>query len=297
MGLHSLVYSRSAWLSRPWRLTSFNIAALCCCIAANAYFQVFCRPTPWATIVLAICFTSAALSSVLQRYDRWLPLLQFVNGVALLVFLYCMIFLEFLMVAGIVLIILFGIGLLAYVPMIFVGQLLYCGLWRPARLGTRRYFVVGITVGLIACAGAALSYEKALRDIEDFKASGYTELRRTFMTEKILGLGIRYHAELCLYDGWRPPLHEPLVNIGYWLHGKEDPLDVDLAHRVRLHRRFFSEVPRRLDCACAREYGERYTRDVRGWRRETYQTKSATRAQPPLLSGGRAARSDEHPEV
>ena len=253
------------WPPQPKQLALFNAAALALAVLANAYFQVFCRPTPWATVVLALCFVSAVATPLLHARRRWAPITQFVNGLGLLVFAYCAVFLEWLSVVGIGLIFLFGVGLLAYVPLFFVIQLLYHGLWRPARAGTRRYFVAGVTVGLLVLFAAAWTYERALDDIRAFEASGYTDLRRTFMTEKVLGLGIRYHAELSFYDGWRPPLHEPLVNIGYWLHGKTDPLSVDLMYRVRLHKEFFPDVPRRLDCSCAWQYHEWYERDVRWW--------------------------------
>lgn len=249
----------------PKQLALLNAVALSLAVIANAYFQVFCRPTAWATVTLAVCFTSAIVAPLVREHPVGAPLTQFVNGLGLLAFAYCAIFLEWLAVLGIGLVIVFGVGLLAYVPLYFVGQLLYCGLWRPARAGTRRYFVAGLAIGLIGLAGAAWAYERALDDIRDFEASGYTTLRRTFMTEKILGFGIRYHAELSIYDGWRPPLHEPLVNIGYRLHGKSDPLSVGLMHRVRLHKDFFPNVPRRLDCACAWQYHEQYARDVRWW--------------------------------
>lgn len=70
-----------------------------------------------------------------------------------------------------------------------------------------------------------------------------------YFTERIVGLHWRYHTEICLYDGWRPPLHDPFVVL---FGPKNDPLRAwDIPQRVALYRHLFSGLPIRPTCGCA----------------------------------------------
>jgi hypothetical protein len=95
-------------------------------------------------------------------------------------------------------------------------------------------------MGIVAYIG--YDYKKAVDSIEKFKASGYKELDKNFMTEKILGMHFIYHTEYCPYDGWRPPIHEPILVIGMWLNNG-DPLGGygDLKTRLKLYKEFFPD--------------------------------------------------------
>lgn len=120
--------------------------------------------------------------------------------------------------------------------------------------------------GFIVCIGISISagyqYKQAIIDIEAFKESDHTELNKTFMTEKILGMHFIYHTRFCEYDGWRPPKHEPLLVLGMWLNGREDPLHVSLETRLGLYKQFFPNRPYKFDCSCAMEYSEVYYNDI-----------------------------------
>ena len=81
------------------------------------------------------------------------------------------------------------------------------------------------------------------------------------MTERILGIGIIYHTEFCEYDGWRPPKHDPIFNLGHWMNGRHDPFKLDLKNRVALYRKFFPEKKVKFACSCASEYSDLYHND------------------------------------
>ena len=74
------------------------------------------------------------------------------------------------------------------------------------------------------------------------------------MTERILGMHFRYHTRICIFDGWRPPLHDPAMVIGMRLTGDKDPLDgMSLESRVVLYHTVYPSHPVKADCACSIE--------------------------------------------
>lgn len=110
-------------------------------------------------------------------------------------------------------------------------------------------------------------YKTALTSIDNLKKSNFTTLDKNFMTEKILGMYFKYHTEICVYDGWRPPLHEPALVIGQWFNGRQDPLSPDghrkleLKERIALYKKFFPDEKFKLNCSCALEYSSEYHND------------------------------------
>ena len=252
---------RAKLFSHPRRLSVIQAVVLGFAVAGNAYFQVFCRPTLWAGLLIGVGFTVAALSPVLTKVAKHEGIVHFLCGVSFMLFLYLLIFLNLLVFVWWLLALYFGVGVLLLVPPYFLLILGWSGVVRPVSRRARRYFLSGILASTAIPVASVVLYRQALRDIEDFGCSNYTQLRPTFMTEKILGMHILYHTEYCLYDGWRPPLHEPLLNIGYWIHGLDDPLDVTIEHRLKLYRKFFPDRPVKLACSCAWEEREWYHRD------------------------------------
>ena len=74
------------------------------------------------------------------------------------------------------------------------------------------------------------------------------------MTERILGMHFRYHTRICIFDGWRPPLHDPAMVLGMFLNGGCDPLcGMDLEERVALYHAFYPTKSVTAPCACSLE--------------------------------------------
>lgn len=74
------------------------------------------------------------------------------------------------------------------------------------------------------------------------------------MTERILGMHFRYHTRICIYDGWRPPLHDPAMVIGMRLTGDKDPLEgMTLETRLQLYHEIYPSLPVKNHCACSKE--------------------------------------------
>jgi hypothetical protein len=247
------------YFSKPRNLAVLNGFLITLLILLNTYFQAFCIPTTWTIIVIAICFTNTILYPILDK-TKFAPLTSFINGVTLFVFIYCVIFLEHMNLLGLVMIIV-GLGLATFIPHFFIAQLIWKNLIKPTVITSRYYFLAAI----ILCIGTVLyigqDYKKAINSIEKFKASGYTQLDKNFMTEKILGMHFIYHTRYCEFDGWRPPKHEPIMVIGMWLNKRIDPLSVDLKTRLELYKKFFPDNKYKFDCTCGIEYRQDYHND------------------------------------
>ncbi len=246
--------------SKPKNLAVLNGVLITILIVLNTYFQAFCIPTAWTIIVLTICFTNTILYPILDK-TKFAPLTSFINGVTLFVFIYCVIFLEHMNLLGLVMVIV-GLGLATFIPHFFIIQLIWKNLIKQTVKTSRYYFLTAI----ILCIGTVLyigqDYKKAIHSIEKFKSSGYKELDKNFMTEKVLGMHFIYHTRIeMIYDGWRPPKHEPIMVIGMWLNNRIDPLNVDLEKRLELYKKFFPDNKYKFDCSCGLQYRQDYHND------------------------------------
>lgn len=246
-----------AQLSEPRKLVVVNSVLLIFIVVLNYFFQAFCIPSTWATIMIAICFLNTALAPILLR-TRHKYTSAFLAGNSLLLFLYTAIFLGVLGLSFGILMIKFGIGLGALVPYFFMVQILWKNLFRTTDSGIKSAFLLGMGCAFTMAFLGVKSYRVAVEDIRAFKASNYTELHQAFMTEKILGMHFKYHTRYYPYDGWRPPLHEPLLIIGLWSDEMKDPLSVDLETRISLYKAFFPDESIHLECSCAQEYRNVY---------------------------------------
>lgn len=245
--------------SKPTNLAVLNGVLIALLILLNIYFQAFCIPTTWTIIVLAICFTNTILYPILDK-TKFAPLTSLINGVTLFVFIYCVIFLEHMNLLGLVMIIV-GLGLVIFIPHFFIVQLIWKNLIKPTNNTLRYSFILAIIlcIGIVIFIGQ--EYKRAIYSIEKFKESNYTQLDKSFMTEKILGMHFIYHTRFCEFDGWRPPKHEPIMVIGMWLNNRIDPLKVDLETRLELYKKFFPDKKYKFDCSCGLQYRQDYHDD------------------------------------
>lgn len=224
----------------------------------NIYLQVFCIPTEWTIVTLAICFTNTILYPLFKKYTSIHLVSSFINGVSLFVFVYCIAFLERLTLAAPLLILLYGIGLLAFIPLFFFVQLLVNYFLRTKSKTSKKLFSSAFLLCCIVFVFVGWQYRRAISYIDDFEKSKYTVLHKNFMTEKILGMHFIYHTRFCDYDGWRPPKHDPVLILGMWLNNRIDPLKVSLEKRLELYKKFFPNNKYKFDCSCAVEYSDVY---------------------------------------
>ena len=249
------------FFSKPIPLMVLNGVLIAIIVFLNFNFQAFCNPTPWAIVVIAICFTNTILYPILEK-TKFAPLASFINGVSLCLFIYCTIFfgLEWTIFGFIMIIV--GIGLPILIPYFFIIQLIWKNIFRPKVKKLRYYFFASIIICMVIVVYIGQEYKKAMYSLEKCKETNFQEIDRNFMTEKILGMHFIYHMSYCPYDGWRPPKHEPIVVIGMWLDNtRSNPLEgMDLKTRLELYKKFFPDHKYKFDCACGK-YGGAYHND------------------------------------
>lgn len=249
------------FLRKPKMVSFINALLIIFAITLNISLQSFCIPSLWAAIVIAICSLNMILSPIVYQNHISNIIVGFLSGISFFVFLYCIIFLEHLNIIGIGLLFI-GVGFATYVPHVFLIQLLWRNLIKPNSIQTKKSFLLASSFCVISIMLVGYQYKSALTSIESFKESNYQELKKTFMTEKILGMHFIYHTRICEYDGWRPPKHEPLLIIGMWLNGRKDPLDLSLKERLILYKKFFPNKPFKFSCSCAIEGSYEYQNDA-----------------------------------
>lgn len=248
------------WFSKPWRLAIFNFLLLITAVVYNSQVQVFCNPVPWAAGVLATTFLSTVLHPLVPEIDWLAKVVAFVNGVSLCVFIYCILFLAQMNLFGLFMI-LIGVGLITFVPHFLALQLVWKYLGPSSDRVLRWVFVGGIFFSLGMVPWFGYMYGNAHVALQKMVVNDFEEVETSFMVERMLGAKLIYHTRFCEYDGWRPPLHDPALNIGRWLYGNANPLQVDLEERLVLYQRFFPERAAKQPCSCAVEYNEVYHGD------------------------------------
>lgn len=242
------------YFSRPQRLLVLNACLALIIVLLNNQFQGFCRPSVWAGIVLVISILNTVFNPMLinSRFDR---LSAFLSGISCCVWLYCVVFLESALLA-IVLPIPFA------VPAFFMIQLILQNVVSPPKPALRHCFFLAAFMGVLFLIGSGIAYRRAASEFDNFKSNGYSQLNAGFMTEKILGMHFIYHTRICPYDGWRPPVHEPVLIAGLWLNNRYDPLEgMALDNRLKLYKKFFPGKTYKYTCSCAEAYSHLYHND------------------------------------
>lgn len=247
-----------SFLKKPKTLVLINLLSAIAIVVCNIFQQAFCIPVTWSMVVFTTCITISILNPLLVKIKRISPLLGFINGFSTFVFLYCILFMEWLNYAGILLILLMGIGLLVYVPHCFLFQIIWFNVIRPSYKQITKWYYISIATSLITISSIVYNYQVALGDIDNMIASNYTTLKTGYFTERILGAHFKYHTRICEYDGWRPPLHDPAFVIGLWSTWHNDPLDLPLKERLNLYKKFYPYNKTKLECSCAIDYSNHY---------------------------------------
>lgn len=151
--------------------------------------------------------------------------------------------------------ILIGLGLLAFIPI----YLLYHSYkyFRLALHDERLIMLSGAILPIVVFIVYVIPFKTQLQDFErisntDSKQPHY---EKNLYTERFLGIGLKYHTKLeFVYDGWRPPLHDPFLNAGLWIYSDTYFPEKEI-NRKKYYKAIFPELPVKVNCPCS------YTRD------------------------------------
>lgn len=248
-------FFRNPWVQSALNFTLANGAYFC-----NWQVQVFCQPVTWAAIVLIITFMPVVFWPLFKFYTpKWLPLMQFLRGIALCVCFYCIAFLETDNLTVVVTVI-FGIGIFGLAPHIFLFQMMYQMIQRRTISREVVPFSFGILFSLLIAIYFVIDFrisrEILLNEIDGIEA--YDGPHQAGI-ERIVGMHFKYHTRILVgIDGWRPPLHDPALILGLWSVQWEDPLKLRLDKRIELYRKLFPDKNPQADCICAVGDGSSY---------------------------------------
>jgi hypothetical protein len=266
-------------------LVLLNVLLCAAALWANSRYQLFCRPVPWATAVLVVSMVPLITYGLFrERIMKGSGVVFFLFGIAACVCVYCILFIGLMNFGA-----LFGVFMKPYLLLLYLPHILLLQvrhhIIRSAYAHKWRAFGGGVALCLCAALfmGAWFraehpSVEAAIADPEQHAAS----VQPNYMTERMLGLHFKYHTALNLFDGWRPPLHDPLIVTALWLnypfmdassakHFRKNLLrgggpffhtgPWDLQARTTVYKRVFPENPLRQECSCAKGYAKMYFDD------------------------------------
>ncbi|MBK9074729.1 MAG: hypothetical protein IPL77_07040 [Flavobacteriales bacterium] len=259
-------------------------------VMANAHHQVFCRPVLWATVVLVIAFAPLITYNLIRdRLGRFKSVVFFLFGIAACICLYCIVFLSYLSLFGLLSLVFIPFELLrnghfgspmalplAGLPLFFSIQLLGIVFGRRAAGSDRTYFGMGAGLCVVFALLMTFWFNLHYATIRAAYSTGDTSaIPQNYMTERMLGMHFKYHLSFCPYDGWRPPLHDPSIVVAIWLTA---PFRADMDYRghtpwgyqhhsvigrIEAYKAVFPDRPVRMECSCAKGYSKFYFNDPR----------------------------------
>jgi hypothetical protein len=264
----------------------FLVANLCIflsCYCYNTERQLFCIPVPWAAMAIVMFCVSFLVLPFIGNRARLLNFVAAICGLGFFIAVYLLLFargeylifvafnIPIILLLHIILRLLkrkyhtnFFDALYFYPAIILMPFLLLFQLWtllQTLQTATqKRLFVATPILTFIVCVlltlqmnniitriGIATDKEKALKEIVTHPINSY-------LTELVLGAHWKYHTELCLYDGRRPPFHDPILVVSnkvlfpFSMFGQ----GVDLPNAVQLYKIIFPNNETKFNCECAK---------------------------------------------
>ena len=151
----------------------------------------------------------------------------------------------------------------------------------------RKFFASGVGLCLASALFMAVWFNTnyaAVQAAIDDPARNASLVKPSYMTERMLGMHFKYHMSLCVFDGWRPPLHDPLLVVATWLNfsfmqnasaetfrktifrgTRWGPFVFtgpwQLHNRILAYKLVFPGRPVKEDCSCAEDHSDKYMND------------------------------------
>jgi hypothetical protein len=261
----------------PSRVKRLQITLLYCALGlfANFFtFQLFCTPVWWASIICAaFVFAVALIPFVTYRPLR--AVLYFLLGTGVPVCIYIIAFFSYPYPADQVFVnvvlflfgfVYFGVSILAFIPLYMLYHVYRY--FQDAGLLGRRCVAAGAILPMLVLSVYLFQLSGYCHRLQSIEATTMTtgdymlRLPRGYFTERYLGMHWKYHTRLCyLYDGQRPPLHDPFMVVGllvypYLLHhqsrsGKGFTYNYDIDTSKKYYHLLFPSLPMEVPCKCS----------------------------------------------
>lgn len=263
--------------------TVSNASIFFVCYLYNTERQLFCNPVPWTSVLLILFFISFLSYPFLKDIKIVSSILLLFSGLGIFISVYLILFArwEYLVFLAfnipVILIFHFGIKLLKkkyksnvfeafyfYPAVILTPFILLYQLWLELNTLTNIQKKVFVLVPVLTFATMILLSFRVNHLVNEIKVSqnDISELMMfkensvdNYLIELILGAHWKYHTELCLYDGWRPPFHDPVLVSANKILNPTSKFDqgTTLPNAKKLYKQLFPENSVKFDCRCAKK--------------------------------------------
>lgn len=259
-----------------------NSSIFLLCILYNSDRQLFCNPVLWTIVILTIFCISFFLLPFINKNSKSFQATILLSGFGFFISIYLLLFArwEYLIFVGFnIPIILASHFLIRYLkrrfkrnifdafyfysavilmPFFLIFQLLL--IYKPLKIKNSLLFITLpiLTVCIFTIASFRISY---LTNVIKENFENKVEIQSLidnpidkYLTELIRGAHWKYHTQLCLLDGWRPPFHDPILvaanKILYPFSTFYYGLSLPQTHG--LYNELFPKNKRDLNCKCAK---------------------------------------------
>ncbi len=243
-------------------------------VLMNNAGQNFCIPVLWFAILLmaiAVCFSVYPL---LHKFPALQKITLLLSSLWLWVYVFGIIF----SINGIYYDGLLPMGLLFVAYLLFFPTLILLVIgrrikrqWNKVLKTQLTFFHLAVT---ILFAVAMFNYHTVANQMQFANTvKKYEEIKNqnaisNYYVERITGLHFIYHTRLCVYDGWRPPLLDPIIALGTTFFG--DPLSDErhnlisnLGARIKTYKALYPNKPIVQSCKCSSATPQNYYDDLR----------------------------------
>ena len=260
-----------------------NSCIFIACFLFNIDRQLFCIPVLWASVLIILFILSFLLIPFIKPNNKFLSITAAVCGLGLFIVVYILLFAQFeyllFVVLNVPVILVIHVlvryeryktntnileAFYLYPAIILTPFLLLFQLWIILKsLPLRKQKLIFISTPiLITILFFMLTFQiKTIINKIDIAKDKEKEIKEiianpinNYLTELILGAHWKYHTELCLYDGYRPPFHDPVLVIAnkilypYSLF-RNYP---DLPSTIELYKKIYPNNPTSFNCQCGK---------------------------------------------
>lgn len=261
-----------------------NTSVFLLCVLFNSDRQLLCNPVLWTSAILVIFYFSLLLLPFLNKDSKVFKASILISGLGFFISIYLLLFArwEYLIFLGLnIPIVLISHFLIRYlkrklqtnifdafyfysivVLMPFFLLLQLTLIFKSKSLTRKSSYLMIIsptfTVIILVILSFRINYLTAIIK-EDFDKNLKIKKLITnpidyYLTEIILGAHWKYHTQLCLLDGWRPPFHDPVLvtanKILYPYSTFDYGLNLPKSHG--LYNQLYPNNIRDIDCKCAK---------------------------------------------
>ena len=264
-----------------------NLAIILSCCCMNTLMQFFCIPVMWAAVLLLCFLISFLCFPFIDRNSRLFILVPFSCGLGFFISIYIILFgrQEYLSFITINLPIFLVLALVIRAFKKITRQNYFNALWFYTAFILAPYFIIlqlilllksvqskaqktlfisSSILFLFICLALTYQINKIIKTADNSK-NIETDLRalnknpvNNYLTELILGAHWKYHTEFCIYDGARPPFHDPVLVVAnkilfpYTLFANGTKLEPTYNKTwLDLYKKLYPDNPLAFNCRCA----------------------------------------------